>query len=211
MKRDVISPPMERDQLVKQSKRLSWMLRHGANEVGLAMDAAGWVAVVEVLRVTGLTHAELDEVVARNDKGRLQVDVDRIRACQGHSLAGTTVTREALEASWEPYTGAGSLWHGTTVAAAENIAREGLLPGERTHVHLAPSRDSEVGKRSNTPVVLEVSVERLCAAGREVFVSPNGVALARDVPANCVVGVHAATRRARDEVPRIRGLFGIAE
>jgi len=202
---------MDRDRLVKQSKRLSWMLRHGAREVGLAMDSAGWVAVAEVLRVTGLTPAELDEVVARNDKGRLQRDGDRIRACQGHSLAGTPVTLEALEASWEPFTGAGSLWHGTTVAAAESIARVGLLPGERTHVHLASSRDSPVGKRSNTPVVLEVSVEKLLATGREVFVAPNGVILARDVPASCVAGVHAATRRARDEVPRLRRLFGIVE
>jgi putative RNA 2'-phosphotransferase len=202
---------MERHRLVRESKRLSWMLRHGALEVGLAMDAAGWVSTAEVLGVTGLSRAELYEVIERNDKGRLQVAGDRIRACQGHSLAGTPVTLEALEASWQAYEGSGSLWHGTTVAAAESIAQEGLRPGERTHVHLAASRDSRVGKRSNTPVMLEVSVDRLRAVGRDVFRSPNGVVLARNVPASCIVGVQAATEREREELPRLRKTFGIAE
>lgn len=62
---------MDRDRLVKQSKRLSWMLRHGVLEVGLAMDAAGWVSIAEVLRVTELPRAELDEAIERNDGGRL--------------------------------------------------------------------------------------------------------------------------------------------
>jgi putative RNA 2'-phosphotransferase len=60
-----------------------------------------------------------------------------------------------------------------------------------------------------TRVVLEVSVARLRAAGREVFIAPNGVILARDVPPHCVVNVHAGTKRARDDLPHMRRLFGL--
>ena len=55
-------PPMPRD-LVRKSKHLSWLLRHGARESGLPMDAAGWCAVDDVLQRTGLARAELEEVV----------------------------------------------------------------------------------------------------------------------------------------------------
>ncbi|HZX01939.1 RNA 2'-phosphotransferase [Kribbella sp.] len=65
------------------------------------MSADGWAAIADVLRVLGLTRERLDVAVRENDKQRLQVDGDRIRACQGHSLHGMPVTREALENSWE--------------------------------------------------------------------------------------------------------------
>ena len=63
---------------------------------------------------------------------RLEIHGDRIRASQGHSRQGMPVTLDALEASWEPHAGAGSLWHGTHVGAVEGIAREGILPVERS-------------------------------------------------------------------------------
>ena len=56
------------------------------------MDAAGWVAVAEVQRITGLDADALAEIVATNTKRRLQQVGDRIRACQGHSTQGTPVT-----------------------------------------------------------------------------------------------------------------------
>ena len=83
---------------VRRSKRLSWLLRHGAREVGLPMDAAGWVSVPEVLRALSITRAQLEHAVATNRKRRLQLDGERVRACQGHSADGTPVTLEALEA-----------------------------------------------------------------------------------------------------------------
>ncbi len=57
--------------------------------------------------------------VEHNDKQRLQVDGDRIRACQGHSLEGMPVTCEALENSWERVHPDHLLWHGTNRAALD--------------------------------------------------------------------------------------------
>lgn len=195
--------------LVEESKRLSWLLRHGAGGEGLAMDAAGWVSVPDVLARVGLTRAALEEVVELNEKGRLELsgDGERVRACQGHSLAGMPVTREALEASWTPLQGDAPIWHGTNLEAAAGIARLGILPGARTHVHLAAALDSVVGKRASVHVMLEVAPARVRAAGLGLWLSGNGVVLARQIPASCISGLRVMTRAARADEARLRGLF----
>jgi len=182
---------------IKNSKRLSWLLRHGIKEAGIPMDAAGWVDAADVLDALDLSHKQLLDAVATNDKGRLQLAGDRLRACQGHSRANMPVTRDALEASWrtfQPETqDQGSLWHGTGVGAIRGIAAQGIQPGERTHVHLAPRPDSHVGKRASVELLLEVSLDRLANVGISIFEAPNGVVLVRHVPLDCIIDVTAKT------------------
>jgi len=197
-----------RDAIAK-SKQLSWLLRHGAPEAGLPMDAAGWAAIDAVLRATGMTRAELDEAVRTNTKRRLEIAGERVRACQGHSLANTAITREALERSWVAYEGDASLWHGTSRAAIDGIADAGILPIARTHVHLAPSEASLVGKRANVALLLEVDPTRLRAAGLGIFVAPNGVVLVREVPPACIVGVRATTEAGTSALDEVQGLLGL--
>lgn len=178
------------------SRRLSWLLRHGATEVGLPMDAAGWAPVDAVQREVGLSREALEAVVRDNDKGRLQLEGDRIRACQGHSAAGVPVTREALEASWERVVGrADPLFHGTRAEVVPVVRVEGLRAMDRTHVHLAGGRHDKVGKRAAVEVLLPVCPIRLEAAGIALFRSPNGVFLAREVPASCLLPEEPARRR----------------
>ena len=196
-------------ELVALSKRLSWLLRHGANEAGLAMDEAGWSEVDEVLAVLAVTRTELDLAVSQNDKGRLIVAGSRIRACQGHSLEGMPVTREALEASWEVFHPDGPLWHGTRVAAIESIASQGIVAGQRSHVHLAAAVDSHVGKRSNVDFLVEVSPARLRDAGIGIFLAPNGVVLARRVPAEAITGLRPTSRAGRQGEYHALRLLGL--
>ncbi len=191
------------------SKQLSWLLRHGAGERKLAMDAAGWTPVDAVLRELRIDRPLLERVVVENNKGRLELDGGRVRACQGHSLEAMPVTREALEASWQPYEAAGSIWHGTNVEAAESILREGILPGGRSHVHLADGTESKVGKRAQVAVLLEVSTDALRAAGRGLFASSNGVVLVRDVPVSCLIGVVGMTREGKANEGRLRSLLQV--
>jgi putative RNA 2'-phosphotransferase len=177
------------DPVVRHSKYLSWLLRHGALEEGLDMDPAGWASVSDVLELSGMDRATLERVVAQNNKQRLQLQGDRIRATQGHSLAGTPVTREALEASWARVEGrTDPLWHGTRRALLEAIAREGLQPMERTHVHLAGGRADKVGKRHEVEVLVAVDPVRLAERGLHLFQSDNGVFLVREVPPDCIAG-----------------------
>lgn len=186
------------------SKRLSWLLRHGAGTEGLTMDEAGWVPVEEVLARLRMRPAELDVVVARNNKQRLQRVGDRVRCCQGHSTEDMPVTQEALEASWARRESAAPVFHGTWSKALPAIAREGLLPQRRTHVHLTDRTDSPVGKRAQVSFLLEIDT-----VGLPLWVAPNGVVLARRVPAAHITAVHAATRRGERELCSARALFGL--
>lgn len=194
--------------IVEKSKTLSWLLRHGAREARVSMDAAGWVPVTEVLRYLHMSRGDLEEVVRLNNKSRLELVGDRVRACQGHSTENMPVTREALEASWRLYERDGSLYHGTTVDATVPISQEGLVPQKRTHVHLAPSLDSKVGKRSATPVVLEVSCERLRGAGESIYEAQNGVVLVRRVPVSCIIGLVCTTKAAQGRQRELEARFG---
>ena len=170
------------------SKRLSWLLRHGAAQEGLNMDAAGWVNQDELLNYLKLNCASLDQVIMENNKSRFERSEGRVRASQGHSLEEMPVTREALESSWLIYEvrGVDSIWHATKESVLDAIKREGIIRGQRTHVHLASTRKSEVGKRMNRAVLLCVSVEKLRAAGQRMYVSPNEVILTRYVPPQCI-------------------------
>lgn len=82
---------MDDRRTVKVSKYLSKHLRHQPERIGLTLDANGWVAIDELLGAVArhhfpLTRAELDDVVASNDKQRFAIEGDRIRASQGHTV-----------------------------------------------------------------------------------------------------------------------------
>lgn len=153
------------------------------------MTPDGWALIEDVCALLQMDRTALDLAVEQNDKARLQVDGDRIRACQGHSSDGMPVTREALENSWRRVTPAELLWHGTNLAVLDAILREGLRPGRRTHVHLAPATNSHVGKRSRVDVLLGVDPGKL---GQPVFEAPNGVLLVRFVPPEAISQVRKA-------------------
>lgn len=193
------------DPIVQRSKRISWLLRHGAAEAGVTMDAAGWVRVGDVLRALRISEPALDEVVAQNDKRRFEREGDRIRACQGHSTPA--VSQEAVEASWTEHVGDEPIFHGTNVEAALSIAREGIRSQARSHVHLAPSRTSKVGKRWNVAVLLVIDPARLRAKGIRIFESGNGVLLAREVPRDAIVGVEPLTRAAQARAAELSAAF----
>src|SRR5262245_35534210 len=123
---------MSRDRLTDTSKKLSWLLRHGAPSQGIAMDAAGWVAVDDVLKALRMPLSLLEQVVQENTKNRLEIKDGRVRASQGHSTEGMPVTLDGLEASWEEVHADTSIWHGTSVDAARSIARDGIRPVART-------------------------------------------------------------------------------
>lgn len=201
---------MNDKRIKKLSHRMSYILRHGAGELGLPMDPAGWVLVTDLLHHLRGDLAELEEVVERNNKARFEVDGEHIRASQGHSLEGMPVTLKALERSWDVYPGDGVVWHGTNLQALAAIVEEGIHAGRRSHVHLAEAVDSTVGKRANVAIMLEVSVPELRRRGYELFVSANGVVLARYVPPSCIVDLRAMTRRTRDQEAHWRGLLAAA-
>ncbi len=191
---------------VRRSKRLSWLLRHGAPEAGVPMDPAGWVEIGDLLGFFSMRRATLDELVRTNNKRRLQIEGTRIRCCQGHSVR-SGVSAAALEASWQIYDDEGTIWHGTSAAALPSIAREGVLPQRRTHVHLAPTLASVVGKRAQVDVMIGVDPQRLRSAGEMLWRAPNGVILARRIPPEQIIDLRPMTRRTRAQEAELRALL----
>ncbi len=161
------------------------------------MDAEGWAHTGDVLRLARLSFEELLEVVETNEKRRFEIDDDRIRAVQGHS-GGAPVSPDALEASWRVVMADEPVFHGTSAAAARAILfgdGDGIVPGQRSHVHLAAAPDAKVGKRARVELLLVVSPARLRASGVTLFEAPNGVLLARTVPRECILDVRPAGAR----------------
>ncbi|MBD1944259.1 RNA 2'-phosphotransferase [Coleofasciculus sp. FACHB-712] len=175
---------MNNSRLVKISKYLSKHLRHTPEAIGLELAPGGWVAVDELLKACAdrsfmLTRAELDEVVAKNDKKRFSFDSTGtlIRANQGHS----TEVDLQLEAVVPPDV----LYHGTGQGTVESILSTGLCKMLRHHVHLSKdiSTAKTVGARHGRPVVFAVDAAAMHKAGYEFYCSENGVWLVDCVPA----------------------------
>lgn len=168
----------------KHSKRLSYVLRHAPEEVGLTLGDGGWVTIDDLLagfREKGwaMSRHELDQVVETNDKKRFTVSADRlrIRAAQGHSVK--------IKSDFKAFAPPPVLYHGTAKTNLDAIMREGLRPMSRQHVHLSLDvvTAEKVGQRHGKPIVLYVASAEMAAAGFEFFRAENGVWLTDLVPA----------------------------
>ena len=168
--------------MVKLSKRMSKALRHEPGRVGLTLDPGGWVPVADLLAALGVDRADVDTVVAGNDKKRFAIvcgpdGVERIRASQGHSVQ--------VDLGLAPVEPPERLYHGTNEGAVASIRATGLNRGGRHHVHLSVDEPTarRVGARRGGPVViLEVEAGAMARAGFEFYRSDNGVWLTAEVP-----------------------------
>ena len=174
---------MDARQLVRISKYLSLHLRHRPERLGLSLDPGGWVEVDALLAAAArdghpISRAELDEVVASNDKQRFSFDPSgtRIRANQGHSVE--------VDLQLQPAEPPAVLYHGTGAGSASAIRREGLRKMRRHHVHLSADLQNaqRVGARHGEPVVFAVDAAAMRRAGHVFYRSANGVWLTDRVP-----------------------------
>ncbi|MGR6966853.1 RNA 2'-phosphotransferase [Geodermatophilus sp. URMC 61] len=169
---------MDSRDVVRRSKRLSYLLRHAPGSAGLTLDAAGWTDVDALLAALGWTRPELEHVVATDDKRRFAFDDTgtRIRASQGHSVA--------VDLGYAPERPPPTLFHGTAERNLAAIETEGLRPGRRHAVHLSPDEVTacRVGARHGRAVVLRVDAEGMARDGAVFTRSANGVWLVDAVP-----------------------------
>ncbi|UUW87380.1 RNA 2'-phosphotransferase [Pimelobacter simplex] len=171
------------------SKRLSLVLRHRPDSIGLVLDAHGWVPLDDLLaalaagpaRGSGgaVSRDDVLRVVAASDKQRFEHDpaTDLIRARQGHSVP--------VDLDLAPATPPAVLFHGTPRRNLDSILATGLDRRRRHHVHLSPDRTTaeRVGARRGAYVVLRVDAAAMAAAGHTFWRTGNGVWLADAVPA----------------------------
>ena len=166
------------------SRRLSYVLRHRPDSIGLRLDAGGWADVAALLAALAahglpLTREQLERLVREDAKQRYALDPSgtRIRASQGHSVP--------VELGLVLRTPPAVLFHGTPERNLPAVLVEGLHRGRRHAVHLSPDEDTarRVGERRGRAVVLRVDAAGLAAAGGSFTRSDNGVWLVDAVPA----------------------------
>lgn len=169
-------------QEIRISKFLSLVLRHKPETIELRLDASGWTHTNELLEKLNsndfeISIEDLKQVVANNDKKRFQFseDYSKIRASQGHSLK--------VDLALEEKTPPDLLYHGTAEKNLTSIKKQGLLKGQRHHVHLSSDAVTarRVGMRYGKPVVLKVDSKRMMEEGVTFYQSANGVWLAEHV------------------------------
>ena len=174
---------MHPKELVKLSKFLSLVLRHEPERIGITLDSAGWVPVIDLMAACerhgiALSYTDLAEVVATSHKKRFAFSEDgqRIRANQGHSVE--------VDLGLTPVPPPEILYHGTVEKFLPSIRNEGLRKGERHHVHLSADETTaiKVGERRGQPVILKIAAGKMHADGHPFFLSANGVWLTDHVP-----------------------------
>lgn len=167
------------------SKQLAYVLRHAPHEANVTLDAHGWVDAAQLvagLRARGWDASKeaIDHVVRASDKQRFEQSDDglRIRARQGHSVA--------IDLNLPPVVPPRVLFHGTVARFLDAIRREGLVRGERHHVHLSATQETAriVGARRGKPVILEVDAAAMDRDGHVFHLTDNGVFLTLAVPAS---------------------------
>lgn len=168
---------------VKISRYLSYILRHKPESIGIELQKDGWIDIdilIEASNKNGhnMTREDLCDVVRTNDKQRFKISEDglRIRASQGHS--------RQIELGLKPVEPPEFLFHGTIDRFLEAIFKEGLKKMNRQHVHLSQDckTATSVGARRGKPVILKIKSMQMHVDGFKFFLSDNGVWLTDNVP-----------------------------
>ncbi|XP_056144637.1 tRNA 2'-phosphotransferase 1 [Lampris incognitus] len=176
------------DRDTRLSKALSYVLRHGANKMGLHQSADGFLSVEDLLthqQFRSYSLEDMERVVATNDKQRFKLRPHpqdgrlQIRANQGHTV-------QVMDLELRPVV-AGSAdcpaeaVHGSYLRNWSSIQQQGLSRMKRTHIHLAPGLLGEdgviSGMRRNCDLAIFIDIPKALAEGIQFFWSENGVLL----------------------------------
>jgi RNA:NAD 2'-phosphotransferase (TPT1/KptA family) len=176
--------------LIRESKFLSYMLRHGAKEHSLQMTSDGFVEIDELLRIpeSRRFHLNLDVIkmiVNQNDKKRFELKLREndkkwiIRASQGHSIKNLDDSQ--MMKNIENADGYPLVIHGTFNRFLPLIQQEGLKVMNRNHIHFTTGypgdKDVISGMRKSCEVYIEIDLKKAMLDGIKFYISTNGVIL----------------------------------
>ncbi|MFF2912048.1 RNA 2'-phosphotransferase [Paenibacillus sp. NPDC057934] len=180
------------------SKLMTKILRHAPGEFGVILDSGDGSCPLSVLleaiqaqsKWSGVTLADIEQVVRQSDKQRFEIKDDRIRARYGHS-------HDKIQyAPGEPPV---LLYHGTNQKALPAILQEGLSPMSRQYVHLSEGTHfaTLAGSRRGALVILKVDTKRAQQLGINFYYAGNEVWLAEYVPPVCCSALESDEQEVR--------------
>ncbi len=188
-----------RHQVTALSKLMSYILRHRPDEYGLVLDENGYVPIKELLQAINeeegwsyVRRADIMEVVMTSERGRFEVDGERIRATYGHSFASPIISYEAV-------TPPSILYHGTRRRSYPHILQGGLAPMGRQYVHLTTTAKLalRIGRRRDPqPVLLEIAARRAAQDGIAFYQANPLIYLADHIPPAYISGPPLDTLKA---------------
>lgn len=174
---------------VSLSKRLSWLLRHGAIREHLSITQDGFVPVSEVLShhaFRGMLSLDgLKKIVENNDKKRFTLSTSAsgvllIRANQGHSIQAITDLQLTPIKNLNDVPG-GCVVHGTYESCWPNIMKHGLSRMSRIHIHFCAYEPDDKriisGLRKSAQIFIYIDVDKAVKDGICFFKSTNDVIL----------------------------------
>ncbi|WP_295091620.1 RNA 2'-phosphotransferase [uncultured Catenibacterium sp.] len=162
----------------RKSRRLSYILRHCPESIGLELDDHGYGDVQKILDALNITLTQLDTIVREDEKQRYSYNVDhtRIRANQGHSIPVNVDLKEVQPPD--------ILYHGTATRFVSSILEEGILSQTRLYVHLSQDKETatKVGSRHGEPYVFIIDTKQMYKDGYKFFLSENNIYLTKIIP-----------------------------
>ncbi|XP_011255922.1 tRNA 2'-phosphotransferase 1 [Camponotus floridanus] len=158
------------------SKKLSYLLRHGAIKEGLNIKPNGFVVVDELLnKLPHYTIDDIKRVVENNNKQRFTLNIANgvieIKANQGHSISKINELNLRIldDAKFD-------IIHGTYFKYWTTIKNEGLSRMKRNHIHFAKGLNFINGLRQSAELFIYINFEK--AKKDLIFLeSENGVIL----------------------------------
>lgn len=174
-------------ELEKLGRTMAGILRHG--RFNLKTDDQGFVRIKDIVskvkennpRMHWLRPHHIIALADTDSKGRYQVSGDEIRATYGHTIP--------LDLRLDTDNIPDELYYPTTEEEAEIILEAGLMPSDRSMVHLSLTYDDAFAAgsvRVENPVILAIDTNACFDAGYDIGKAAKTVFLCKQVPAECM-------------------------
>ena len=182
---------MNDSEVERLGRTLAGMLRHGKFDPN--MDDQGFVSIREIIytvkehnnRMHWLRPHHIVALVETDPKGRYQISGDMVRATYGHSIP--------LELDLPTDDVPAELFFPTTAEEVDIILETGLLPSDRSMVHLSLTYEDAMraGKvRVDDPIILVIDADAVFDTGLEIGKAGKTVFLAKEIPPDCLEIAH---------------------
>lgn len=186
--------------MFKESKALSWLLRHGAPKIKCSIDDEGFVELNDIVKLSkmhknlrvleNMTLKDYETLVNNNNKSRFHLTLIsgqennkenmsawKIRANQGHSFDVPNLELEVIKPVDVPY-----VVHGTDKDSWDKILKSGHLSVmSRSHMHFTEEKDFEKLGRKNCKIVLKFDVTKAYLDGIKFYRAKNNVILSKGI------------------------------